>query len=361
MAQVKQYKCPCCGGAIVFDSAAQRMKCPYCDTEFDLEALEGFREDLEEEQGDDMRWETAPGAAWDAGETDGMRVFQCESCGGEIVADENTGASACPYCGSPVVLQGAFSGRLKPDLIIPFKLEKKAAQAAMLRHLQGKRLLPRVFREESHIEEIKGVYLPFWLFDAGAEANIRYRGTRVRAWSDSRFDYTEISHYSVLRAGHLAFRAVPVDGSSKMADVLMESIEPFDLSQAVDFNTAYLAGYLADKYDVTAEESVNRANSRIKQSTAQSFRNTVHGFATLDTEACGIRLRDGRARYALYPVWLMTTSWNGGQYIFAMNGQTGKFVGDLPEDKALARRLFLGITAAGTAAVFALQYLLWLL
>lgn len=123
----------------------------------------------------------------------------------------------------------------------------------MQRHYKGKKLLPKIFKKENHIDEIKGVYVPFWLFDADADADIRYKATRVRTWSDSDYDYTETSYYSIGRSGDIGFDRVPVDGSSKMPDDLMESIEPFKFEDAVDFKTAYLAGYLADKYDVTAE------------------------------------------------------------------------------------------------------------
>lgn len=361
MSELLEYKCPCCGGAMAFDSAVQKMKCPYCDSEFEMDSFRTADEELLADAPDEMEWQTSPGSSWDEGETDGMNVFVCQSCGGEIIGDANTGATSCPYCGNPVVLTGRFAGALKPDLVIPFRLDKKAAVEGLKKHLQGKILLPRVFTDQNHIEEIKGVYVPFWLFDADADAHIRYKATRVRTWSDSRFDYTETCFYSVFRGGSVRFRAVPVDGSSKIADDLMESVEPFDLSDAVDFRTAYLAGYLADKYDVDAEQSISRANDRIKRSTEQSFARTVQGYTTVLPEASSIRLNSGKAKYALYPVWILNTTWNGERYTFAMNGQTGKFVGNLPMDKSAWWRWFGTIAAAGTAALMLAQYLLWLL
>ena len=360
MQTLQEYKCPCCGGAIAFDSAAQKMKCPYCDTEFELETLKDYEAELQSEQSDSMRWQTSPGSDWQTDEAAGLQSYVCRSCGGEIVADANTAATACPFCGNPVVLLGQVSGTLRPDMVIPFRLDKKAAREGLRKHLSGKRLLPKVFLDENHIDEIKGVYVPFWLFDTEADAQVRYHATTVRSWSDSRYDYTETSHYLVHRGGSIGFAHVPVDGSSKMADDLMESIEPYDFSGAVPFETAYLAGYLADKYDVTAEESVERANDRVKSSTEQAFAATVQGYATVETENSSIRLNDGRAQYALYPVWLLNTSWNGKQYTFAMNGQTGKFVGDLPVDKAAARKWLWGLTAACSAGMLALCVLLHL-
>ncbi|MGN0634827.1 MAG: hypothetical protein ACI4I5_01265 [Acutalibacteraceae bacterium] len=361
MAVLQEYKCPNCGGAIEFNSTAQKMKCPYCDTEFDMQALAALDDQLKNESTDNMQWETTAGGDWQDGETDGLRTYVCNSCGGEIVGDETTGATSCPFCGNPVVMMGQFSGSLKPDYIIPFKLDKNAAKEALKKHYQGKRLLPKVFKDANHIDEIKGIYVPFWLFDADADADILYNATRVSHWSDDDYDYTKTDYYSVSRSGSIGFERVPVDGSSKMADDLMESIEPFDFSQAVDFQTAYLAGYLADKYDVDAAQSINRANERIKVSTEQAFQSTVEGYATVHAESSSIRLRNGTAKYALYPVWILNTSWNGQKYTFAMNGQTGKLVGDLPLDKSALMKWRIALAGITGAVVFLISYLMWLL
>ena len=361
MSVLQQYKCPCCDGAIEFSSREQRMKCPYCDTEFEMETLEAYDRELNEESSDDMTWDTAAGGEWTEGEKEGLRVYVCQSCAGEIVTDETTGAASCPYCGNPVVMKEQFLGDLKPDFVIPFKLDKKAAVEALKRHYKGKLLLPKVFSQENHIQEIKGVYVPVWLFDTEAQANMRWKATRVRSWSDSDYIYTETQHYSVTRGGTIAFDHVPVDGSTKMDDALMESIEPFDFSQAVDFRTAYLSGFLADRYDVGSEQSVARANDRIRTSTEQAFASTVGGYTTLIPVCNHVQLKNGRAKYALYPVWLLNTTWKGKNYHFAMNGQTGRFVGDLPMDKSALTRWFLGIFGAVSAACFGISWLLWLL
>ena len=361
MGNIQEYKCPCCGGAIVFDSAIQKMKCPCCDTEFEMEALQGYDDALKQQgQGDDMTWDTAAGSEWQEGEETGLRTYQCKSCGGEIVGDESMAASSCPYCGNPIVLMGQFSGALRPDYVIPFKLDKKAAKAGLMKHLHGKRLLPKIFKDQNHIDEIKGVYVPFWLFDTNVDANISYQATKVRAWSDSKYDYTETQFFMLNRGGTIGFERVPVDGSSKMEDDLMESIEPFDFSEAVPFQTAYLAGYMADKYDVSAEESIERANIRIKKSTEDNFRSTVKGYDTVTVEQSSVQFHDGSAKYALYPVWILNTTWNGKQYRFAMNGQNGKFVGDLPVDKKAANRWMILSTAAIAAAAYGISWLLWL-
>ena len=261
------------------------------------------------------------------------------------MADENTAASTCPFCGNPVVMTGKLSGDLRPDILIPFKLDKKAAKAGLMKHLEGKKLLPKIFKDQNHIDEIRGIYVPFWLYDTDADADIRYRATKTRFWSDSDYDYTETSYYAVHRSGSLGFDHVPVDGSASMENDLMESIEPFDFKEAVDFQTAYLAGYFADKYDVTASECEERANERIRRSTEAAFRDTVRGYVSVVPENTSIRLHNGTTKYALYPVWILQTKWKGNNYIFAMNGQTGKLVGNLPVSTKRVVGLFAAIAA----------------
>lgn len=361
MAVLQEFKCPCCDGAIEFDSTLQKLKCPYCDTELDVADLQAYDSELKNQPEENMQWDVEAGQQWQQGETDAMRVYTCNSCGGEIVAEDTTSATECPFCGNPVVMTGQVTGSLKPDIVIPFKVDKKSAIAALQNHYKGKVLLPKVFKDENHIKEVKGLYVPVWLFDTDADAYVRYRATRTRMWSDSQYNYTETSYFAVTRAGGIGFENVPVDGSTKMEDALMESIEPYDIQGAVDFQTAYLAGYMADKYDVDAQASIERANQRIKNSTEQAFANTVQGYTTVTPQTSNIRLDNGRARYALYPVWILNTQWNGQKFTFAINGQTGKTAGDLPMDKGKFWRWLFGVAGAVAAAAFAVSYLAWML
>ena len=272
------------------------------------------------------------------------------------------GASACAYCGNPIVVTGQFQGALKPDYVIPFKLDKKAAKAGLLRHLRGKRLLPKVFKDQNHIDEIKGVYVPFWLFDTDADADIRYRATKVRSWSDKDYNYTETKFFMVNRSGSIGFTRVPVDGSTKMEDDLMESIEPFEFKDAVPFQTAYLAGYMADKYDQEPDELTGRVYERMEQSVKDCFEASVKGYATVTPKQEKVTVTNkGEVKYGLFPVWFLNTKWNGKTYSFAMNGQTGRLIGDLPVGKDLAVKYWfkchIPLTIAMTAIVTALRFI----
>ena len=131
MATLLQYKCPSCGGAIEFNSERQKMKCPYCDTEFDLETLKAYDEDTSQMAEDDMTWESAAGGEWTEDEATGMRMYVCQSCGGEVVGDEHMAATKCPYCDNPALIKGRLTGAFRPDVVLPFTITREEAQAAL--------------------------------------------------------------------------------------------------------------------------------------------------------------------------------------------------------------------------------------
>lgn len=362
MPGMEQFKCPSCGGAVEFDAGTQNLKCPYCDSEFDIQAMKQKEEAFQQKKDDQFSWDEMASNQWAEGETEGLKVYACKACGGEIVGDENMGATTCPYCGNQIVMSGQFSGVLKPDYIIPFKYDKKQAKAAFEEFISGRQYVPKMFKSQKHIDEMKGIYVPFWLFDADAKGEASYDATVNRITRTGDYQTTEIKHYSVTRAGTLQFNKVPVDGSSRIADDMMESIEPFYFVDAVEFNTAYLAGFAADKYDVSDENSIERANERIKRSVEAALKQTVTGYRkghiaetydSVTTEWSSVDIQNGKAKYALYPVWMLSATYKGKPYTFAMNGQTGKFAGDLPVDEGAMKKYFWKWTGIIGAAIYA--------
>lgn len=382
--QVTNYQCPACTGPLHYSAKSGKLECDYCDSSFDvaeIEALYARKEaeaaaakqaaDAKAEAAQAAKAEAAEAAAasggWDTSdlsrdwgaEADGLRVYSCPSCGAELICDQSTAATACPYCGNPAIVPGQFSGALRPDYILPFRLSKDDAVQALRAHYKGKPFLPRSFTSANHIEQIQGVYVPFWLFDGGAEGAASYRASNTNVFVSGDYEITETRHYHVVRAGSLAFEKIPVDASSKMPDDHMDSIEPFDYAQLRPFSTAYLPGYLADKYDVTIDDSRDRADTRCRETLAQALRDTVTGYGACVTEREDIALRRGKVHYALLPVWMLSTKWRGQDFLFAMNGQTGKLVGDLPTDRGRFWGMFAAIAAPLTVALTAiLQFLL---
>jgi len=284
-----------------------------------------------------------------------LQGFACPSCAGELVGDAKTASTRCPYCGNPTVISSRLSGMFKPDFVIPFRLDKQAAKQGFADKLKGKRLLPKNFANQSVLDEMVGSYVPFWLFDAQAKANGAWRATRTKSWSDRHFRYTRTDHFQLRRAGEAVFTQVPVNACTKMQGEYMDAIEPFDYSGMQPFHMTYLSGYLADKYDITAEQSRPRVEQRAAQSMDGALTQSSGGgnYNSIQKEGGQAWLAQAKASYALMPVWNLNARYGNKTYRFAMNGQTGKFVGELPIDKGRQAAWFCGLFF-GTAAVAAL-------
>ena len=348
MADSMTYKCPCCGAGLDFHGASGKMKCAYCDSEIDVEELKqgsefenkGDRFDSFEFNGEER--------VWDESETDGYEVKTCSSCGGQLITDGNTAATRCVYCGNPTLITERLTGVFRPDYVIPFKLNKNDAKKALKEYYKNKYLLPSLFKDENKISEISGVYVPFWLYDCKTDSSFTYRATRVHTWSDSRYIYTKTDYFRLYRDGLLDFMNIPADASKKMDDTVMESIEPFDYSELKEFDGAYLSGFLADKYDEHPDDCEDRVRQRIFNSIDSSFRNTAIGYSTVTKESTDVRYNEKNVKYALLPVWMLVTKYKDKNYTFAMNGQTGKLVGQLPVDYGKFAAIAGGIAAAVT-------------
>ncbi|MBR2215667.1 MAG: hypothetical protein IJ849_07925 [Selenomonadaceae bacterium] len=336
------YQCPNCTAPLSFQPGHDKVTCEYCGEEFEVGAIEEMfrqREAMAAQAADarDAKWDTAAaGGDWDQADIDALKAFTCSSCGAEIVSDGNTMATECCYCGNPTMLPQRFEGMLKPDFVIPFKKTKEEAVAALKKFYEGRRLLPSAFTANNRVESIQAMYVPFWLFDTKTDAYATFRAEKVRVIETNNETITETKVYECLRSGSMAFERIPVDGSEKMDDTYMESIEPFDYREMVPFSTAYLTGYLADKYDVDAEQSAPRADKRVERSAVEVLEGTVTGYDHCTCKESSVAKEHGQVSYAMVPVWILTTKYEGKPYTFMMNGQTGKVVGSLPYDKGKA-------------------------
>ena len=186
--------------------------------------------------------------------------------------------------------------------------------------------------------------MPFWLYDATADARGAYEGEVTESHREGDYIVTNTQHYNVARAGEADFIKVPVDGSSKMPDAHMDAIEPFDYSAIQPFSTAYLPGFLADRYDEDEEKCLPRATRRMENTTRAALRETIGGYSEVHTKAENINIDIRKAHYALLPVWMLHTRWNDKDFLFAMNGQTGRLIGDLPVDPKRVAAWFAGIS-----------------
>lgn len=336
------YKCPNCGAPLSFIPGKKTVTCEYCGTEFEVAAIEEMFQSQNEmavatAEAQQSQWDIAgAGEDWTPAEVSNLRALTCSSCGAELVCDENTMATECVYCGNPTMIPKRFDGKLKPDYVIPFKKTKADAVAALKKFYEGHYLLPDNFTANNRVEAIQPMYVPFWLFDSKINAQAEFKAKKVHRYDSGNMIVTETKVYNCQRAAKMSFEKIPADGSKKMDDVYMESIEPFNYAELVPFSAAYLTGYLADKYDVAAETCAPRADKRVENSAIAVLKNSVKDFNAVDMVNSAVVKEVGKVIYALVPVWILTTRYNDKPYTFMMNGQTGKVVGSLPYDSGKA-------------------------
>ncbi|MBR1693104.1 MAG: hypothetical protein IJ711_10105 [Lachnospiraceae bacterium] len=353
MGDVVNFKCPCCGAALTFSGSEGEMVCEYCDAHFTMEqAKEAQEAEKENAAASDMTWTTAEPLLLQ--DEDGkVKGYTCPSCGAEMVADENTAATECPYCGNQAIIPSSFDGMYKPELVVPFAIDKAKATAALLDFTKGKKLLPKAFTEGNRIQEITGLYVPFWLYSCHAKGFVSFEGVKVKKWEDKNYTYEKKDHYHITRSGEMDFERIPADASTKMDDATMDSLEPYDLSKAVPYDAAYFSGYLADRYDVEEKDAQPRANDRVTNTFRTKMRDAVKDYSEVKQKSESIRLSRAKAEYAMLPVWMMSTKYEDKIYTFGINGQSGKMVGSLPVDQGKYYK-YLGIAAAIAMAVMQL-------
>lgn len=359
------YKCPSCGAAMTFDSASQMLHCAQCGTRIDVGTYEqqygALYEETQEEQdtpqsetsqtesaGSGAEQDGTEGPAQESGEpydTMNMKVYHCQSCGAELLSDEYTSAVICSFCGNPSLVEDRLEGAYKPQYIIPFKIDRGQAKEIYRRWVKKGPLTPKALSLKSTIEKISGIYVPFWLYDYGAESQMTVKATRIRTRRSGNTEYIYTDHYHVFRDIEADFKGLPADASEKMQDDAMDKMEPYDYRGLADFKMPYLSGYLSERYNFTDAEIEERAARRIRAYITEIARNTIIGYSSVAVLDNQIRLDKKSSHYALMPVWVLNCRYEGKEFQFMLNGQTGKIVADRPISKKRAAAWGIGIFA----------------
>jgi len=352
MGLITEYKCPGCGAPLAFDAESGRVTCDHCGNSFSVAEVVSAQK--AETTTEEFNWgDYKAGLSTEV--LDGTKVYQCQSCGAILETDDTTAATSCPYCDNNIVLTDRVSAGLKPNAVVPFEVDKTRLKEIVHNFYKGKKLLPRNFFNDSYIDRILGVYIPFWLFDCTVEGEVNFKAERVTRQETSRESIVTTYEYLVTREGEMGFSNVPVDASTKMNDDVMDSIEPYDFSKMVPFSEGYLTGFLADRFDSDPDQELPRATRRVINSTLSSMESTVEGFSSVREHSNDLRLRNANVKYVLLPAYIINCNYGGQKYQYAVNGQTGKIVGELPSSKSLATGYFLkafGIAVAAFIALF---------
>lgn len=319
MANVINEKCPSCNAPLKYDALKDQFKCEYCANVYSLEDLENYKKKNENFKSLEKMAD--------------MDGYRCSSCGAEIITGDNVASTSCVYCKNTALIKDRLTGLYAPSKIITFKYTKEDAINAFKKKCKGRLLIPKQFSDTKNIQEMEGLYVPFWLYDCNNDASLTAKCTKVTSWSDSRYHYTKTDTYNVSRSGNLDFVKVPADGSSRFDDTIMSAIEPFNYDEFKDFNMSYLSGYISEKYDVNSDEAYNVTINRIKDDSKRYLLDSIVGYTTKVVNSSNDNIKLTNTDYVLLPVWVLNIKFKDKIYHFAYNGQTGKMVGEIPVDK----------------------------
>ncbi|MBR5369870.1 MAG: DNA helicase PriA [Bacilli bacterium] len=347
-------RCPSCRASIKFNPKLGKWKCVYCGSEFTLEEMQSHSDNASTEKKNRKDAKV---------EDDNIEYvsYHCESCGAEIIADSETAATFCVYCGNTAILQSKLSGKFSPDLVIPFKNEKKDAIEAFKGLSKGRPLMPKDFNNEQNIEKIRGIYIPFWLFDINNSGDIEMSATTVETWRIGNTHYTKTNYYRVIRGGTIDYIKIPIDGSTRFENDIMNTIEPFNYNELVPYNHAYLSGFYAERYDQEAKDVFAEAADRSINSTKEVLKNDTGHYTTKTITKDTIIAKENKRYYAMLPVWMVNVKYKDKMYIFAMNGQTGEFIGNIPLDVGKAFLYFFIIFISIFAGIMIFSLIIYLL
>jgi len=333
------HKCPSCNAPIKYNPKNKNWVCEYCGSKFTLDQLEANEKNYESTNVNNSKElkkakEQDKSVKSNDAHEEEMDEYLCQDCGAKIVADKNTSATFCVYCKNTAILKSRLSDKFTPSKIIPFEKTKEDAIKAFISVGKGKFLMPKEFSDPKNIDELTGIYIPFWLYNCKMHGVYQGRGTRVTSWTTGDYIYTKTDTYNVEREGDYNYENIPMDGSLRFNDAIMNSIEPFNYDNLVDFNYSYLAGFLAEKYDVEKDEAKKVNSQRAEVTTYTDLESKARtGYSTLVPKSKTNNIIDESLEYALLPVWMVNIKYNDKMYTFAMNGETGKMIGDIPFSK----------------------------
>lgn len=342
---ITKYKCKHCLAELAFNPATQKWDCEYCKSSFVLEELSDIEQSFEENIN---RVQVKP-AEESTDVKEGMVAYQCPNCGAEILADKETSATFCLYCKHPTVIPQQFKGDFRPQYVVPFMKTKEEAIAEFENLLRKKRFASKDFKDKKTISEIKGIYVPFWLYNVLAKGNANYNCENVQTSRSGNTETTKTDYYTAFRDMEISFGQIPIDASEKMENSLMTSIEPYDYSKLVQFSPSYLAGFFSEKYTTDKKDAEQRAQERAKNSFLGYMDGTLN-YSVVSRVSQNVNCVDTTNEYALLPVYVITVKYKGKPYLYAINGQTGKIAGNVPihfpKVALFGAGLYLGVSSA---------------
>lgn len=359
---MQKYNCKNCGAELYWDSNANCLKCEYCEQEFqpsDFEAAEP------QDSGDDSYNQEPVMADKYAKTTDDsdsleLVIYKCSHCGAEVVTAKSTIATTCAYCGRAISITDKLVDNFRPNAVIPFLVDEKKAKEIYKTYIHSTFLISKSFGTESTLKKMKGVYVPFWLhsFENRTNASVYCENTTTSRRGNDRI----VNHhmYNIIIDAKGTFSDIPTDALKNLDNALMDAIEPFDYSKLQEFNPAFMAGFYAEEYNEDESATLHRAASRAEQTMRSEITQNAGMYAVKRIQHADSSLTNVNSKYAMLPVWLLNVEYHGKDYLYAINGETGKIAGTLPISKKKLLFTALG-SLTGSYVLLTLVKLLMLL
>ena len=321
-------KCPKCGGVMDFNPAAGKLKCPYCDYEEDIPADAG--KPAKAEELDLSQAEFTANKDWGV-ET---KTVICKACGAESIYDALQTSAVCPFCGSNQVMDQNTSDTIAPGGVVPFKISDKQASELFKKWIGHKFYCPKPAKQSAKADRFKGVYLPYWTFDAKTFSTYTGEYGKDRRTTDSKGNaQTHTDWYRTSGSYAKDFDDELVLASTRHEGSMIKEISPFDTENNVAYKPEYIAGFTAERYSVGIKDGWAQAqksmNAQIKSDVESKIKSENHADrarkVNLDTN-----FSDMTYKYLLLPVWMSSFKYKDKVYHFVVNGQTGKVSGKTP-------------------------------
>jgi predicted RNA-binding Zn-ribbon protein involved in translation (DUF1610 family) len=326
-ASAHQFPCPSCGADLVWSPVRGRLACDYCGYEAARanESIPGVPPAppaIVEELPLADRLASVAELGWGAE----RKVVRCSRCGASQSFESNVAAGACAFCGSPAVVAAPEDrDAVRPDGVLPFRIEKRAAIERFRAWLGSLWFRPNALRLQSALTGIQGIYLPFWAFDADSRSRwTAEAGYRRGAGKNARVEWRPVSGTLEHR-----FDDLPLPASRGLDAATAREIEPFPTSELAPYEPGYLSGFLAEEFAVGLAEAHAAARERMDATLRAACRREVPG-----QECRNLRVdtvySNWKAKSGLLPIWIAAYEFRGKGFRYIVNGATGKATGTAP-------------------------------
>lgn len=358
-------KCPKCDGALEYMPASDKMECPFCGSSFTVQEVTAGQKKQDnvikmeapsasaatqfrpverndanmQGQAQVRQQEDQQGAMGGQPEsTMTCNIYTCTSCGGELSVNGVEASTFCAYCGQPTIVFSRVSQEMMPKFILPFRIQKDQAVGAIREKLRKGIFVPNEIKN-FEVEKVRGIYIPYWLFDVYYYDNQYLRGT-VGSGKNKKIKY-------YIREADCDFKGLTCDASKILNDESSQRLEPYDLRGLKNFDVGYLSGFYSDQYDMKKEQLFGVAVERTKELFDEQVKKSVNASGvTIISNNPKYEIK--RAEYAFLPAWFLTFRYKNEPYTMLVNGQTGKVVGAVPFAKAKLSAMFSTLAVIGT-------------